>query len=472
MLQLPYSSNTDKKYKPLSDNRPKKAAKGKVATLFIILALIFGSIAAILAGGGTLPSFKLPFSPMDLISQVTFFDKPLKGDGNKTNILILGKDYGRNTDTIIVASYYQKENQLTTMNIPRDLRVLSQGNSMKINALLAQGEDTGYQGRPSRYVADFISRHLNIPIDYFVRIDIDGVTKLVDKLGGIEVEVEQSFTDCEFPTPNYTGYIFPCPSFEKGKTILNSQRALIYARSRHSFDNPSEAIDFARSKRQSKVIEATMTKLQEQIKNNIFSLNLGAVNDYYTIVRNNIDTDMQNEEMLTLLRRIQAGNRKPTQHFSLSYDTGIICPDSLGTSDIIFCDGGALGQKNPSLKQQQLSNIAGDLLSYINSSKLFESKVALIGNGSNDTQTIYNSLVKSGFKEKFILLDNNYNGIKRATATSKETITIYIADGSLYELFKKSNLSSGLNYNIINQDQSKFKFTPAYEAADITILVE
>lgn len=161
-----------------------------------------------------------------------------------------------------------------------------------------------------------ISKIFAIPIDYYVAIDFEGFKKAIDILGGVDVMVEKSFTDPAYPVdgkekdlcnkeieemfkevepflkPGYNPedkerllkdnpkldeflknatdsphLAFPCRYetlvFNKGKTHMDGETALKYARSRHSLEDGS---DFARAKRQHLLIDA--------VKDKVLSLNL------------------------------------------------------------------------------------------------------------------------------------------------------------------------------------------------------
>ncbi|MGB9637545.1 MAG: LCP family protein, partial [Microgenomates group bacterium] len=122
-------------------------------------------------------------------------------------------------------------------------------------------------------------------VDFFASVSFDQITKIIDTLGGIEVDVPVSFSDEYYPikgmenetcgkTPEemealkqkYSGFElekqYKCRyetiSFEKGKTKMNGEVALKFMRSRHSATHGG---DFSRSQRQMAVLKAIKEKL-------------------------------------------------------------------------------------------------------------------------------------------------------------------------------------------------------------------
>ena len=235
---------------------------GRIFTLLVLSLIFFGLIYSIISpftitsiGNWNIPKINFPS-----------FGTNLKGyERGYTNILILGSDYGVSTDTIIILNIDYNAKQLFTLTLPRDLQITKDGQTQKINSLLQSNISNGLEIKDALIqTTQLISQLTNKPIDYYAKINIGGFLKIIDTLGGIDIDVENSFGDCNFPTQNFDGYLRPCPEFTKGKTTMDANKALIFARSRKSYNNPLEAIDFARSRRQSKVVEAVFNK----IKNN------------------------------------------------------------------------------------------------------------------------------------------------------------------------------------------------------------
>ncbi len=91
-----------------------------------------------------------------------------------------------------------------------------------------------------------LEKYYDIDIDYYVRLNFTGLMKLVDALGGIEVESDYAFTSYA-KTHTYV----------KGVNKMDGYAALIFARERHAFADG----DFQRNRNQIKVINAIMDKI-------------------------------------------------------------------------------------------------------------------------------------------------------------------------------------------------------------------
>jgi anionic cell wall polymer biosynthesis LytR-Cps2A-Psr (LCP) family protein len=172
-----------------------------------------------------------------------------------------------------------------------------------------------------------VSKVTGQPIDYAVRIDFSGFVKAVDIIGGIDVDVENTFDDFEYPISgkedDKCGFSddeikefvattsaetdlqekFSCRykhlHFDKGINHMDGETALEFVRSRHALG--VESGDFARSKRQQKIITAFRDK--------IFSaetlINPAKIINLYNVVKGSIDTDIKTEEFDDFIRLAQ-----------------------------------------------------------------------------------------------------------------------------------------------------------------------
>jgi len=198
-------------------------------------------------------------------------DRMLQGEEEgRINVLLLGMggeghDGAMLTDTIIVMSIDPDAEEVAMLSLPRDMWVESNvfGYS-RINKINYYGEQEDPDHGPE-YVRDVVQEITGLDIPYYLRIDFEGFREIVDSLGGVEIDVENGFIDTEYPGANY-GYM--TVEFERGLQTMNGEEALQYARSRHGVitdadpDSPvtNEASDFARSRRQQKLIAAIKDK--------------------------------------------------------------------------------------------------------------------------------------------------------------------------------------------------------------------
>ena len=90
------------------------------------------------------------------------------------------------------------------------------------------------------------------PVDRYVVVDFQTFVRLVDALGGIEIDVPEAIVDTEYPTPDYGVTTI---RFDPGPQVLDGEQALVYARTRH------DDSDFGRSERQQQVIGAIAARL-------------------------------------------------------------------------------------------------------------------------------------------------------------------------------------------------------------------
>lgn len=226
-------------------------------------------------------------------------DGTLKGEAeDRINILLLGMggkghDGPYLTDTIILASIKPSTNKVSLVSIPRDLLVEIPGYGWwKINNANAFGEQTD-PTNGGALVKKVLSETLDMPIHYYVRIDFAGFEKFIDELGGLKVHVDNAFTDYQFPTDDYK---YQVVSFEEGWQTMDGETALNFARSRHG--NNGEGSDFARSKRQQKILQA----VKERVLSYNLMLNPRKIQKLTSNLANHLKTDFEFWEVLKLAK--------------------------------------------------------------------------------------------------------------------------------------------------------------------------
>ena len=188
-------------------------------------------------------------------------DKTLQGEeDNRINFLLLGiggenHDGGNLTDTIIIASLQLNPLRASMVSIPRDLLVFVNGYGYrKINSIHALSENKNEGSGPST-ISQTVAQSFNIPIHYYLRVDFEGFKDLIDELDGLDIYVENEFTDYLYPAPNYE---YQTIRFDKGWQAMDGDTLLEYVRSRHG--NNGESGDFARAQRQQIAIAALKDK--------------------------------------------------------------------------------------------------------------------------------------------------------------------------------------------------------------------
>lgn len=252
---------------------PRRARRSCLFFILFLLLLSVGCVSFIVRGFGndtsgvTYREVTLePQAPQGFFSrlkQLVFHDgASLAGQKeDRINILLLGMggpghDGPYLTDTIIIASIKPSTGQVAMTSIPRDLWVNVSGYGWnKINHVNSFGE-TKRPGWGAAFAAEMIKDNFGLDIHYYVRVDFKAFEEIIDEVGGIRVNVERSFTDPQYPTANNGVETI---SFTKGAQVMSGNRALKYARSRHG--NNGEGSDFARAKRQQKMLLAFKEKV-------------------------------------------------------------------------------------------------------------------------------------------------------------------------------------------------------------------
>jgi len=142
---------------------------------------------------------------------------------DRLNILVFGTDGGR-ADTIFLVSYDPNEDLADIVSIPRDTYHKVEGYNYqgqnKINAVYGFRDIGGSKGM--KY---FLSEFLEVPIDYYVRVNYSGVAAIVDVIGGVETNVpfDMNYDDPWSDPPLHI-------HIDKGIQTLNGKKAVEYLR--------------------------------------------------------------------------------------------------------------------------------------------------------------------------------------------------------------------------------------------------
>ena len=302
----------------------------KKILIFLSLFLLFGLQVMIKSGNISPFLFQILFSHDIQLKQAM---------PDAINILLLGRGGGHHdgpnlTDTIILANLNLKTSKATLVSIPRDIWINElSGKNKKINEAFSQGE-AKRKGAGIIVAKSVVGEVSGQKIDYAVVIDFAGFIKAVDLMNGLDVYVDKTFDDYEYPlegkeedlcghdpsevkefVSTTSGTLtaeedqqkyFSCRyehiHFDKGRNHMNGETALKFVRSRHA--KGSEGTDFARSQRQEKVIKALIDKaVSLQILTNP-----AKVIGLYSTLESSIMTDIaQNEfdDFIKLAQRLK-----------------------------------------------------------------------------------------------------------------------------------------------------------------------
>lgn len=163
-------------------------------------------------------------------------------DARPVTILVMGVDQRKHdvgrTDSLVLLSLNPAKKTMLMFNIPRDTRteIVGHGTVDKINHAYAFGG--------VKMSVQTVEKFLGVQVDYYVKVNMEGFSQMIDILGGIQVNNELAF--------KYEGTDFP-----KGEMKLDGKTALKYSRMR--YDDPRG--DLGRNDRQRKVLRAMLDKV-------------------------------------------------------------------------------------------------------------------------------------------------------------------------------------------------------------------
>ena len=204
---------------------------------------------------------------------------------DKATVMIMGvderaDDVGR-SDTLMIATLDSDKNQAALLSVPRDTRVKIKGHGFdKINAAYAYG------GR--KLTQETIESLLNTHIDHYIKINVHGFTKIIDALGGIDIDVEKRMY-YEDPWDDDGGLYI---DLQPGMQHMDGKTAITYVRYR------DEEGDIGRIKRQQNFMKAVMDKLVSPTIIPKLPAIVSAVSD-------SVETDMSVSEILSFLGTLQ-----------------------------------------------------------------------------------------------------------------------------------------------------------------------
>ncbi|GCF09716.1 LCP family protein [Dictyobacter arantiisoli] len=206
------------------------------------------------------------------------------------------------------------------VSIPRDSWVsVPDGIGMhKIDQAFSLGvQQTNKFDDGVRVARDTIEQDYSITIDRYAWVGLDGFSKIIDTLGGVDIDVEHSVVDDAYPNDAGKGsnsgdtYAYKRLHLTPGPQHLTGQQALEYVRSRHS----DLVGDIGRTQRQQQVLEALKLKINAStIIENFTQL----LND----VSGSIYTDLNETEMLAFANYGRTLLNQPIDHLILGVGTG------------------------------------------------------------------------------------------------------------------------------------------------------
>jgi len=302
---------------PRSRRTERAVRKAKFFISPLTLAIIF-AVSFVLGRVSLTEAASLAIAGLDnvpILGQMSHLisspDRELAGESeDRINILLIGMggeghDGPFLTDTLIVGSIRPSDGSVAMLSIPRDLLVpVTDYGWRKINAVNAFGElDAGGSG--GELTRTTVEGLLGIDIPYYVRIDFNGFKSIIDDVDGVDIYVERSFRDGSYPTYAHGLQVV---SFEEGWQHMDGETALQFARSRHG--NNGEGSDFARSKRQQKVLSALKQKMTDYKT----YLNPATISNTLASLQSNVTTNVNLGELLRLARMAREIETENVKH--------------------------------------------------------------------------------------------------------------------------------------------------------------
>lgn len=373
----------------------------------------------------------------------------LKGEeSGRTNILLLGVgDEGHAgstlSDTIILASIDSKTGSVAMFSVPRDLYVSIPGYGYsKINSAHAYGEQYKVKGGGPALAESTVAKAFDVPVHYYARVDFSGLKDAVDALGGVTVNVENSFCDYDYPVEYKGDTSTIC--FTKGPQTMNGIKALQFSRSRHSMQN-NEGSDFARSKRQQKVIMA----IKDKALSGGTLLNPAKVVNFLSALGNHVKTDFSPADfprLIEIMKGVDA-SKIISKNFDNSPEGMLVSSSSEATGYILQPATGnfkaiqavvknifaAVGVKNEKAAVSVYNGTWNSGLASRLSDTLKADGYNIVTTGDADTKNYQKTVIidySGGKKPETVKALEKYFGVSATTATqaanSQQTTTFEI----------------------------------------------
>jgi len=281
----------------MRSTKSKKSKKKKVwiILLSIVLVLIVGLGSYIFYLYNSVKSTAGDmYDPLAGESKSDLKNKEEKlADKKPISILLMGVDerkgdVGR-SDTLIVMTLNPANKKMQMVSIPRDTKteIIGDGRVTKINAAYAYGG--------VKMTMDTVENFTGIDMDYYIQVNMEALSDLVDAIGGITVQNDLDWMD--------EGYYKKGYHYAKGTLNMDGAQTLGFVRMRHLDPNG----DFGRNERQRKVISAIIDKATNINSVTHFSEILDALG---TNVKTNIDFD----QMMTISKNYRSVRQNIEQY--------------------------------------------------------------------------------------------------------------------------------------------------------------
>jgi polyisoprenyl-teichoic acid--peptidoglycan teichoic acid transferase len=317
---------------PAKSSKPKPQKKQTRIPRWIGIGIALAGVASVSATAGALLAVSLSSTPL-MQGQLSPEEAQVFGQGNPistggnlrlprltrpVNILVLGvkvlssdvedvppelQDLGYHalvnsfeglSDTMLLLRFNPQTEQLVILSLPRDTRTYVNGRLTKLN-------EANYDGGPALAATSVSDLLGGVAIDRYVRINVQGVEKLFDALGGVTVNVPQ---DMKYQDDSQHLYI----NLKAGEQHLDGNKALQFLRFRYD-----EKGDIGRIQRQQMMMRAVV----DQALNPATIARLPKI---LSVIQEHVDTNLTVEELLALVGYSAQTNRSNVQMLMLPGD--------------------------------------------------------------------------------------------------------------------------------------------------------
>lgn len=272
-------------------NKKKKIILSIVGVCVVLIGAYAVNLA--IAAQSALKTMQQPIDKSDKRDQEISLEKK-----DPFSLALLGVDEseydGGRTDTMIVATVNPEKKSIKMLSIPRDTRteIVGKGTTEKINHAYVRGG--------TQMAVATIENFLDIPIDYYVQINLEGFKDMIDAFGGVTVANDMDLT--------FRKYHFP-----EGDLRLTGEEALVFSRIR--YEDPRG--DFGRQLRQRQIIEAILgegTKMSSVLKYDDVLRSLGE----------NVKTNISVKEIINLQKQYSGIEKNIEQYQFEKFNGGYI----------------------------------------------------------------------------------------------------------------------------------------------------
>ncbi len=259
------------RFRPKGSTQNRRLAPGLIVAVIAIHLLsvygassLYGFSSRVFGSDGNPTSSQAPQASSDIGTLPSPFETP--APNNRMTVLLVGSDSGTGyqhslTDTMLVVSVDRETHKVTMISVPRDLSAVPMYSGgtydPKLNSLLtkAASDPTNFPDGGPGTLAREIGYIIGVPVHYIAYVNLAGFAKLIDIVGGVDINVTTAIDDPGFEFDDGArGF-----HLAVGIHHLNSRLATAYVRSRYGPGNN----DFERARRQQELLLALRLKLSD-----------------------------------------------------------------------------------------------------------------------------------------------------------------------------------------------------------------